>query len=393
MATALVINLLLAPNVYSAPIPHPNVTYFVQNVSDGCNDLQNCRTMWGIVYSCLLAIFACVWTAAHPNVPGPNDSIWAFKSPTFKSRFAMVMGSLLSPEVILALAWRQFLLSWRISKKCKMVEGWTLTHSYFVVMDGFRVDPVLELPVDLNDLQKYPAIIEKTGNTRKAAITKKQILDRSKGDPFSKFIIVVQLLWFITQYVGRWASHLQRSQLETMTLAYAALCVFLYVLWWHKPVNIQFPIHVMEESPSVPPTSETNVDEPTPKTETDADPMSVQVSEPKDMEVMSMFIVTGMIFGGIHCLAWSFPFPTHTEMILWRVSAIYITVAPVFITLAGWLSDHVDDDLGMMIMVLLLLVYAVARVILLVLTLSSLRSPPPSLYQTPSWSSFLPHFG
>ncbi|KAF8331718.1 uncharacterized protein EI90DRAFT_3057077 [Cantharellus anzutake] len=100
--------------------------------------------------------------------------------------------------------------------------------------------------------------------------------------------------------------------------------------------------------------------------------MSVQVSEPKDMEVMSMFIATGMIFGGIHCLAWSFPFPTHTEMIL---------------------CDHVDDDLGIMIMVLLLLVYAVARVILLVLTLSSLRSPPPSLYQTPSWSSFLPHFG
>ncbi|KAF8331719.1 uncharacterized protein EI90DRAFT_2871186, partial [Cantharellus anzutake] len=124
---------------------------------------------------------------------------------------------------------------------------WTLTHSYFVVIDGFRVDSGLELPVD--DLQKYPAIIEKTGNTRKAAITKKQILDRSKGDPFSKFIIVVQLLWFITQYIGQWASHLQRSQLETMTLAYAALCIFLYVLWWHKPVNIQFPIHVTEEFP------------------------------------------------------------------------------------------------------------------------------------------------
>ncbi|KAF8331646.1 uncharacterized protein EI90DRAFT_2885180, partial [Cantharellus anzutake] len=75
-------------------------------------------------------------------------------------------------------------------------------------------------------------------------ITKKEILDRIKGNAFSKFIIVLQLLWFIIQYVGRWASHLRRSQLETMTLAYAALGLFVYVLWWHKPVNIQFPIHV-----------------------------------------------------------------------------------------------------------------------------------------------------
>ncbi|KAF8312770.1 uncharacterized protein EI90DRAFT_3137132 [Cantharellus anzutake] len=265
-----------------------------------------------------------------------------------------------------------------------MVEGWTSTHSYFIVMGGFN--PSTGIAVDPNDLYQYPGIIEKTGNTRKAAIIKKEILDKSKGDVFSKFIIVLQLLWFITQYVGRWASHLHRSQLETMTLAYAALSLFVYVLWWHKPVNIQFPIHVTRESPSVP--SETK---PTPKTETDADPMSlVQVSEPEGLGVGSIFIATGMIFGGIHCLAWSFAFPTRTEMILWRVSAIYITVAPVFPILITWIND------GSVLQVFALvfaLVYAAARVILLVLTFSSLRSPPPSLYQTPSWSSFLPHFG
>ncbi|KAF8331713.1 uncharacterized protein EI90DRAFT_3196776 [Cantharellus anzutake] len=300
--------------------------------------------------------------------------------------------SLVSPEIILAFAWRQSLLSWRISKKCKVVEGWTLVHSYFVAMGGF-FDPSKGegSAVDPNDLQRYPGIIEKTGNTRKAAITKKQILDRSKGDAFSKFLIVLQLLWFITQYVGRWASHLHRSQLETMTLAYAALSLFVYVFWWHKPVNIQFPIHVTEESPSVPPTSETNVDQPTAEMETDADPMSlVQVSEPEVLELLFILTATGMIFGGIHCLAWSFPFPTRREMILWRVSAIYITVAPTFLFL---IVGGIELLIVVLILVLPPLVYAAARVILVVLTLSSLRSPPPSLYQTPSWSSFLPHFG
>ncbi|KAF8331712.1 uncharacterized protein EI90DRAFT_2995819, partial [Cantharellus anzutake] len=200
--------------------------------------------MWGIVYGCLLTVFACIWTAVHPDLPKHFDHI---NTGMPKSRITLMIVSLVSPEIILAFAWHQFLLSRRMSKKYKIVEGWTLTHSYFVVMDGF-LDSSTGKVVDLNDLQRYPGIIEKTGNTRKAAITKKEILDRSKSDAVSKFISVLQLLWFITQYVGRWAGHLRRSQLETMTLAYAALCVFVYVLWWHKPVNIQFPIHVTRES-------------------------------------------------------------------------------------------------------------------------------------------------
>ncbi|KAF8331768.1 uncharacterized protein EI90DRAFT_3057267 [Cantharellus anzutake] len=383
IAWLIIINVLLAPNVYSAPISPHHTTGFVQNVSDDCNDLRKCRTMWGIVYSCLLTIFACIWTVVHPDLPRRGGGSW--------SRVGLMMISLVSPEAILAFACHQSLLSWRISKKCKMVEGWTSTHSYFVVMDGF-FDSSKGRAVDLNDLQGYPGIIEKTGNTRKAAITKKEILDRSKGDGFCKFLIVLQLLWFITQYVGRWAGHLHRLQLETMTLAYAALNVFVYALWWHKPVNIQFPIHVTQES--APPTPETNVGQPTPKTETGADPMSlVQVSKPEFMELLFIFAATGTIFGGIHCLGWSFPFPTRREMILWRVSAISITVAPIFLFLFVWFANHVNERIGSGIVAFTPFIYAAARVILVLLTFSSLRSPPPDLYQTPSWSSFLPHFG
>ncbi|KAF8331690.1 uncharacterized protein EI90DRAFT_2972306 [Cantharellus anzutake] len=376
MATALALFtfLLLAYSVYSAPIP--------QNVSDGCNDLRNCRTMWGLVYGCLLTVFACVWTAVHPNVPQHDGDIWSFSS-----HVGLMMASLVSPEWILGTAWRQFMLSRRVSKKYKMVEGWTLTHSYFVVMDGF-FDPSKGKVVVPEKLQKYPGIIEKTGNTRKAAITRKEILDRSKGDAISKCLVVLQLLWFIIQYVGRWGTHLNRSQLETMTLAYAALSVFVYVLWWNKPVNIQCAIHVTKE------TSDKNLDQPTPKTELQVDADLVQLSGPQETEVLFIFAVTGMIFGGIHCFAWSFPFPTHTEMILWRVSAIYITVAPVVAMFVGWVADQVGEAIGAgVILVPISVVYACARVILFVLTFSSLRSPPPDLYQTPSWSSFLPHLG
>ncbi|KAF8327811.1 uncharacterized protein EI90DRAFT_3067085, partial [Cantharellus anzutake] len=325
------------------------MTCFLQNVSVECNDPRNYRTMWGIVYSCLLTVFACIWTAVHPNLPRTDDD-----ASVFKSRVLLMVLSLVSPEWTLARAWAEFVISRKTSEKCEMVEGWTLTHSYFVAMNGF-FDPSKGSSVDPNELQQYPEIIENTGNTRWAAITKEEILDKSKGDSFSKFIIILQLLWFITQYVGRWASHLHTSQLETMTLAYAALCLLLYVLWWHKPVNVQLPIYVTRKSRSIPPTFETNVDQPPPKTETVADPMSlVHVSGLKAMEA---FIMSGTI--------------------IWRVSAISITVAPAFLILIAWV---VDDIAG--IGALTVLVYISARIILLVLTFSSFRSPPPDLYQT-----------
>ncbi|KAF8331654.1 uncharacterized protein EI90DRAFT_2920002 [Cantharellus anzutake] len=381
MATAL-ITFLLAHTVYSAPISPHNAASLPPNISHTCSDLRDCRTMWSIIYACLSTILACIWTAVHPDIPGGSRKTWMFKS----TRIGLTMISLVLPEYILMIAWEDFLNSWRISKKCETVQGWTFTHSYFVAMGGF-LDPS-QKAVKPMDLQLYPGIIGKSG---KVAITQEQILDRNKGDPFTKLFIVLQLLWFITQYVGRWVGHLHRSQLETMTLAYAALFVIVYMLWWYKPLNIRFPIQVTNESPTTSPrpVPETKVAQLKPKRVTDA-MLASAVKEVKDKELIWIFLTTGIVFGGIHCSAWSFPFPTSTERLLWRISAIIITVAPVFIVLGIWIASNA---VGLVIVFTGSFSYAAARVILLVLTFAPLRSPPPDLYRTPSWSSFLPHFG
>ena len=44
--------------------------------------------------------------------------------------------------------------------------------------------------------------------------------------------------------------------------------------------------------------------------------------------VSGMVLVT-MVFGGIHCIAWSFAFPSTTEQLLWRISSIAITGIPL----------------------------------------------------------------
>jgi hypothetical protein len=75
-------------------------------------------------------------------------------------------------------------------------------------------------------------------------ISEADIQDRSKGDGLSKGIAVLQLAWFIVQFIGRSAQHLQITLLEIDTLAVAALTCVAYCLWWKKPKDVGRPYHV-----------------------------------------------------------------------------------------------------------------------------------------------------
>ena len=53
----------------ASPIPSMDNHSLAKN---HCNDLTHCRTIWSIVWSCLVTIFSCTWVAVHPNVPCPK---------------------------------------------------------------------------------------------------------------------------------------------------------------------------------------------------------------------------------------------------------------------------------------------------------------------------------
>ena len=93
------------------------------------------------------------------------------------------------------------------------------------------------------DIEKYRSIISKI------RISKEEILDRSKNDPFSKAITVLQTTWFIIHCIVRWAKGLVVTEGELATLAFAVLNGFIYFFWWHKPfnVNLPLPLHVLED--------------------------------------------------------------------------------------------------------------------------------------------------
>jgi hypothetical protein len=258
-------------------------------------------------------------------------------------------------------------------------------------------------------------------------VTESEILDKSKGDGLGKLFTLLQTTWFIVQYLERWVAYQPRTQLEVMTLAYAALNILVYALWWDKPLNIQEPIYIHGRASA--PISRTKGLHGLWSVLGSAFRSTV-VSRPGDgVTEMTLYIVlpsVGILFGGVHCFAWQFPFPTGQEKVLWRVSAVYCTASPFLIPLLGfifeaphgflpvwinlvlewvrfafekirdllsWLGGRHAGIIFSMVITSPMVLYVACRIILVVLTFTSLRAPPAGVYEATFWTSFLPHFG
>ena len=122
--------------------------------------------------------------------------------------------------------------------------------------------------------------------------------------------------------------------------------------------------------------------------------------------------ILGSLFGGIHCVGWNFPFPTHTEQKLWRVSALALTVLPTGATAIVFISLGIrkltkaivrstesvptslyDDPntISYIIMFLTLFTYVAARLVLLGQAVALLRDQPPTDFIDVDWTKFYPH--
>jgi len=101
-----------------------------------------------------------------------------------------------------------------------------------------------------------------------------------------------------------------------------------------------------------------------------------------------------VVFGAIHCVAWSFHFPSHTESLLWRISSAVITTVPVFIFVATVVAVASKNDMTYPLIVSLVLsglLYVAARVITVALAFVTLASLPLGAFQTVHWTTLVPH--
>jgi len=121
---------------------------------------------------------------------------------------------------------------------------------------------------------------------------------------------------------------------------------------------------------------------------------------------MAVFALFGVIFGGLHCIGWSFEYPTHSEQTLWRATSLAITViplvvAPIDLLLATRLRIHDIKSCETfertallaldLIMTILLFIYVPARLCLIALALALLRNPPLTALVAVDWTKYVPH--
>lgn len=247
-----------------------------------------------------------------------------------------------------------------------------------------------------------------------------EINDRSKGDLIAKIIAVIQTLWFMVQVAVRDNQGLIVTALETTTLLHTILNIFVYLCWWNKPVGIVFPFDVypikkQRWNPSIKRRATKEEEEAflgrgkRPRQlslrirlgKYIADVLTRGGREPswKIVGIGLCVCLVGSVFRAIQSyFAWNIAFPTGVEGRLWRISALMDVVSPSAAILLGlmcalfsYVTKINTRRLAMLQCMVFAVVYAVARLCLLVLAILELRDIPYGAYLTPSWTIYLPH--
>jgi hypothetical protein len=240
--------------------------------------------------------------------------------------------------------------------------------------------------------------------------TEEEIQDRSKSDWLAKTVVIVQTLWFVTQFIIRQIQGLHTTELEILTLAYATVSFGIYIAWWNKPRNVDCPIRVFqmprrqrhqrmswnwwaEIGKAIVGTQDIWVDLHQRRKVPKFYSGNPEVSEATFADCLTL--AAGVVFGAIHCIAWTFDVSSPTETFLWQISSAAITVLPVFVFLAylgySLLGVKLLAFPLFVFMMLSGLLYIVARILTLVLAFVSLTSLPPGTLQAVEWTTWIPH--
>ncbi|KAF7365588.1 hypothetical protein MVEN_00432200 [Mycena venus] len=116
--------------------------------------------------------------------------------------------------------------------------------------------------------------------------------------------------------------------------------------------------------------------------------------------------VMGIVFGALHCVAWNETFPSVHEMLMWQSCSLVVAAVPFVMTsfaVLGMLVEEIEFQRWAMLTLQVTCVvvltistspsaYIVARLVLIVLSFTTLRTLPPGALVDVNWSTHIPHF-
>jgi hypothetical protein len=285
------------------------------------------------------------------------------------------------------------------------------------------------------------------------SVPEETILDRAESSGLSKAILIIQVGWFCTNCASRLFQHLPLSLLEISTAAHAVCTLLTYFVWWSKPSNIATPTLMRERAAqevySLLKCSDEEYDEalevakkraegdssapaPTgphesaktvlaanalrhllPTPERPPQPVFKQpghtlvpgkVRDKTFYEKLSRattIVVSPILYGLVHFLAWNDNFPTPLERLLWRASSFVVTFsgfAGVAVVVASYpfyerLNPVVDIDslVAIISFIMIPAAHMVASGFIIAESFRQLFFLDSTAYQVAPWSNYWPH--
>ncbi|OCK98941.1 uncharacterized protein K441DRAFT_653313 [Cenococcum geophilum 1.58] len=390
---------------------------------DGWQNGGTDRSSWNILWSCLATIISCTWTVLHLNVPRRGST----ENENILRKLRWLVLTALAPELITSYAFGEYLQARRLLSELKEVgvaeQEWNLSHAFYLSMgslnlrtaDGYefplckreKTEGGWEVPSCNSDIVVLRA--SKVLPTSYPIITKEEIQDRSKADPFTKAFTLIQSTWFVVNAVARSITGLPICPLEISCIAYVFCTCVTYGFWWKKPKDILttlvvpchfnitgLPTDIQQSIRSFDPVNRVQCHQAwsrldLPDTEKDV----INVIRGRMPALMGLII--GVTFCSIHIAAWNFEFPSRAEAILWRLSSVGAAGIPILslsIVFIRGLSPATFDSLWAYVLTLycmFIILYASARLAVIALLFSTLRNLPVGSFVTINWARQVPH--
>ncbi|KAF8855820.1 hypothetical protein BDZ45DRAFT_692315 [Acephala macrosclerotiorum] len=248
---------------------------------------------------------------------------------------------------------------------------------------------------------------------------------QGKAGGFSRAVAVLQILWMAVQTIARKTGGIPISPLEVAVMAFAANAIIIYVFNADKPKGVRTPTTLLRYEDEIPESvrdalahgSEQNPSDLTlfitlfrrmlfgkPKERRLDHPVPNSYNRGRQGIALDFtgnfegLIIGGVVFGAVHITAWNFTFPTKAELILWRVASLWCTASVLvgfFIYTLSFFSERLDELVGAVsisLIVLIAVLYILARLFLIVERFRTLCFLPPEAYVT-TWTSNVLHAG
>lgn len=218
--------------------------------------------------------------------------------------------------------------------------------------------------------------------------------DPSKASGLAKFITCAQAFWFCSQCIARLGQNMAISLLELNTFAHCISAFFIYVFWWHKPYDVATHVYIETTKFTADYRLVTEVTD-TRIGNMDEAMFSSQTWAGSGLARPLVMILTFLLYGALHSLAWQYHFPTTAEGIVWRCASVATAssgLVVLLIIVRSW--TYYASTIRRLLhytAYFLSFVAIAARSFLVVESFRALPNSPASIYEVPRWTAYIPH--